>query len=57
MLHEFGDQGVGLLDRPPWGVDEAGLDVGPAGPEPLGVLGGQQRTVEAVAPVLLSGVA
>jgi hypothetical protein len=43
VLHELGDQRVGLLDRLTWRVDEAGLDVGPAGPEPLGILGGQQR--------------
>src|SRR4029453_2464915 len=43
MLHELGDQGVGLLDSPPGRVDKAGLDVGPAGPEPLGGLAGQQR--------------
>jgi hypothetical protein len=42
VLHQLGHQGVGLLDRPPWGVDEPGLDVGPAGPESLGILGGQQ---------------
>jgi hypothetical protein len=33
VLHELGDQPVGPLDRLPWRVDKAGLDVGPASPE------------------------
>ena len=44
MLHELGDQGVGLLHGLSGRVDKAGLNIGPAGPEALSVLGGQQRT-------------
>lgn len=29
VLHELGDQGIGLLDGLTWGVDEGGLDVCP----------------------------
>jgi hypothetical protein len=44
VLHELGDQGVGLFDRPPGCIDKARLDVGPAGPEPLGLPGSHQWT-------------
>jgi phosphoserine phosphatase RsbU/P len=42
VLHEFGHQPVGLLDRLTWRVDEAVLNVGPAGLEGLSVVGCQQ---------------
>src|SRR5512133_4216338 len=45
VLHEFGHQPVGLRDRLTWRVDEAVLNVGPAGPEGLSVVGCQQVSV------------
>src|SRR5512132_356032 len=42
VLHELGHQPVGLRDRLTGCVDEAVLNVGPAGPEGLSVVGCQQ---------------
>lgn len=42
VLHDLGDQLIGLLDRLAWRVHEPGLDIGPTGPKALGVVGGQQ---------------